>query len=191
MAPAPPLPPPQRLLVESEWGAFVDTFGRVMLEWSQRAGLTLEEAADFTGAMLELIVAEFRRVAGDPELRFRPWLKYVTHAAWCKLMEALVGDGESEPTPIVRLLVSIDAHDELLRVLDEESVFQRRRAILPRIRMATDSTEWEAFYRSVLEGLSPSDVAAMMQTSDLAVHAAIHRVGHQLEDELRRWNEQF
>lgn len=185
------LPLPQRPPSESEWPAFVDIYGRLILDWSRRSGLSPHEAADFTGQLLRHMAEEFVRVVPGTELRFRPWLKYAAHSAWCKLMESQVDHAESSPSSIVRLLLSVEAHDELLRLLDDECVQQRRRAILPHVRIAVDPADWEAFYLSILEGLAPFEVASRMQTSDLAVHAAIHRVGRVLHDELHRWNEQL
>lgn len=176
---------------EKDWDEFVDAFGQAMLQWAGEAGLPDAEAALFVGKLLRWVVGEFHRVADVPELRFRAWLKYCVHSAWCQMIEKEVGEAESKSSGIVRLLLSVASHDDLLRRLDAECIFHRRRMVLAYVRRLVDPDDWEAFYRVILEQQPVGEVAVAMQSRELAVRAAIHRVNQRLNQELQKCDDRF
>lgn len=184
-ATAPPPTGPARLTSEADWSAFVDVYGRAVLDWFRQADVSLVEADELTREVLELLAREFLQIANAPDIRFRAWLQYAGHAVWCKLMEERVGDGERPGSNLVNLLLSVEAHDHFLKMLDTECSKQRRREALIRVQPQADPADWEAFYLTVLEGQSPVEVAAHLQASELAVRAAMFRVRRLLAQVLK------
>lgn len=176
---------------EIVWEAFVETYGRLILNWSRDAGLDEGEAAQFAEKLLALLVSDFLRVTREPELRFRAWLKFIVHSAWCRLIESEVGNEGTSSRRIVQLLLSVPAHDELLNRLDDECVLQRRRLVLPRVRALADPEDWEAFYRVILEGQPVEEAAQEMERGELVVRAAVYRVAQRLNQELKNCHERF
>src|SRR5687768_15098138 len=85
-------PPPARPLSESDWGAFVDAYGRATLDWLRQSGLSTTEAETLTRELMRQMRREFNQIANEPNVRFRAWLNYAGHAAWCRLMETRVDD---------------------------------------------------------------------------------------------------
>jgi DNA-directed RNA polymerase specialized sigma24 family protein len=129
-------------------------------------------------------------VASEPKLKFRGWLQYAIHAAWCKLMERRVGDGgKSQNSPAVSLLLSVEAHDNFMKAMDAECTNQRRREVLPRIQTLCDPSDWEAFYFVALAGNSPAEAAEQMECSEFAVRIGMHRVDSLLQQELQKIEE--
>src|ERR1051326_9097121 len=158
-------PPPvaARLPGESEWGAFVDTYGRALLACLRQRALPRDQAGALARQLLHEMAREFAGIVGEPSVRFRAWLQYAAHTAWCRLMEGRSeGVGETQGDPTLALLLSMEAHDALLKVLDNECSHQRRREVLPRAQSQADGGEWEVFYALVLENQLPMDVAAQM-----------------------------
>ncbi len=182
--------PAVRPAAESSWDGFVDWYGRCILDWFRQSELPRADADALARDLMRLLAREFTPVLSEPTLRFRGWLQYAAHSAWCKLMEGRVGDsGKSKCSPVVSLLLSVDAHDSLMKALDAECSNQRRREALPRIQAAADGTDWEAFYLVALEGNSPAEAAEQMDCSEVAVRVGAHRVHAMLQQELQRLEE--
>jgi DNA-directed RNA polymerase specialized sigma24 family protein len=189
MEPAAATPPAARPPAESDWGAFVDAYGRALLDWLRGRDLPRADMDWLVKHLLHGIGREFTPIIGEPSVRFRAWLQYATHTAWCKLMEGSTGVGHGQSGPVTALLMSMEAHDALLKAMDNECNHQRRREVLPRVQPQLEPADWEAFYAVVLENQSPAEVAAQMEGSELAVHAAVHRVNCLLQAELHRLEE--
>ena len=174
---------------ESDWGAFVDAYGRAMLDWLRQSGLSNAESEALTRNLLQLMAREFRQVVREANFRFRAWLNYAAHAAWCRLMETQVDESGADPSPALALLLSVEAHDAFLKAMDAECSHQRRCEVLPRVRPQADPADWEAFYLAVLEGVGVEEVATRLRSAELAVHAAVYRVGKLLRQELHALEE--
>jgi hypothetical protein len=170
---------------EASWDGIVDTYGRAILDWLRQSGLSTDEADALAGDLMQGLAQEYRQVERESNLRFRAWLNYAGHAAWCRLMETRVDDLGEQQSPTLTLLLSVEAHDEFLKMLDAECSHQRRREVLPRIPPLCDPADWEAFYLVVLEGAQPADIAGHLGRGELAVHAALYRVGKLLRQEMQ------
>jgi DNA-directed RNA polymerase specialized sigma24 family protein len=180
-------PPVFRPMAESTWDAFVDWYGRSILDWFRLSGLSQADADGLARELMKLLAREFAQISSEPTLRFRAWLQYAAHDVWCKLMEGRVGDGKSgRDSPVVTKLLCVDAHDAFLKAMDDECTSQRRREVLPRVQAAADEWDWEAFYLLALEGNTPTEAAEQMECSEIAVRAGAHRVHKMLQEELQK-----
>ena len=86
-APAAPTKSRARPLAETDWPAFIDSYGRVALAWFRQSGLPLEDLHSLLSDFLTALNREFRVVAEEPALKFRSWLQFGAHAAWCHVLE--------------------------------------------------------------------------------------------------------
>jgi DNA-directed RNA polymerase specialized sigma24 family protein len=177
--------PPARPLSESNWGPFVDSYGRAILNWLRQSGLPTLDAEALTSDLMRHIRREFNQIASEPNLSFRTWLKHAGHAAWFRLMETGGDYLGTEHSPALAILLSVEAHDAFLNMLDAECSHLRRHEVLPRIPPLVEPADWEAFYLAVLEDVSMAEVAARLHCTELAAHAAVYRVGKLLREQLR------
>ncbi len=175
---------------ESGWDAFVDWYGRAILDWFRQTKLNQSEADNLVRGLMQHFAREFAKVSSEPSLRFRAWLQYAAHAAWCKLMDEWMSKNDKErASPIVAFLLSVDAHDEFLKAIDAECFSQRRREVLPIVQTRADTADWEAFYLVVLDGQTVQDAAEQMECSEIAVYASMRRVDKMLQQELQKLEE--
>jgi DNA-directed RNA polymerase specialized sigma24 family protein len=181
MTQSPPVAP--RLPAETDWGAFVDSYGRALLEWLRLRELPPAEVEALARDFLHVMAREFVPIAADPALRFRAWLQYAARLAWSKLSE---GHSDDEQSPKLSLLRSAEAQEACLKALDAECSHQRRRDVLLRAQSLADPADWEAFYLVVLAEQSVAEAAERMDCSELAVYSAVHRVQVVLKQELTK-----
>lgn len=161
--------PPTRPLAETSWPAFVETYGRAILQWFRDSGLPAEVIGRMLPQLLRSLRGDFAHLPGE----FRPWLQRAGASAWNQL--------EFEPT----------RRDQFLQALDAECWHQRRRDVLPRVQARANARDWEMFYGVVLGEIPEAEVAAHTQTSPRLVRTAVFRIYRLLEDELQCLEELF
>ena len=176
---------------ESNWGDFVDSYGRAILEWFRQTGLPPTDVEELVREMMSRLVSSFREVVSAPELHFRGWLQFAIHQAWGSVAEHLMDAGVDGSSPKLALLLSADAHDALLHAMDSECSHLRRRQILQRVRLGAEPADWEAFAQTVLDGNSPAAIAAVLGTEDMAVRAGAFRIHRLLHRDIRAMEELF
>src|SRR5262249_34327426 len=181
---------PARPRTETDWAAFVDTSGRVVLRWLRQSDLPAEQGPSLVREILTAIHREFCAVASEPSLKFRSWLQYAANASWCLVLENLAPpEGEAQASATAMLLLSLEAHDRFLRALDEECSRQRRCIALARIQPVGEPGDWQAFAMTVFEQQPLADVAARFQCQESAIRAALYRVRMRLQEEYLRLEE--
>jgi RNA polymerase sigma factor (sigma-70 family) len=171
---------------ESDWCAFVDVYGRVVLEWMRARPFAVEEAQWVAREMLLAIRKQFHsRNVGDVQ-DFRGWLRRAAHRAWCKLMERRMESDESQQSPrLLRTLVSVDEHDDFLDALDREFLDQERRDALAHALAAVDPPDWESFFLLAIEQMSPEEIGRELGRSAMCVKAGAFRVNQFLNQEFQ------
>jgi DNA-directed RNA polymerase specialized sigma24 family protein len=185
-----PTPMPARPVAETDWPAFIDSYGRVALAWFRQSGLPLQDLHSVAGDFLTALYQDFRAVAEEPALKFRPWLQFAAHAAWCDVLERKTApEGEDESSLKAALLASVEAHDEFLRALDNECSRQRRAEAQRHVQSVAEAADWEAFSLAVLQQKPLAEVAAEFQCQDTAIRAALYRVRLRLHEEYVRMEE--
>lgn len=184
--PARALSQPPRPAAEGTWPQFVESYGRAILEWFRQMGLPRTEIQGFVGQIFGHLAAQYIQVISDPALRFRAWLQYAGHSAWCHLMETQVetANGTPDNSPKLTLLLSVEAHDMFLQALDKECTHQRQRDVLLRLAKAIEPADWRCYAHAILLGRSPTEIATEQGSPEIAVHAAVYRVQTALQTEL-------
>jgi hypothetical protein len=182
--------PPLRPRSETEWGAFVDSYGRVILEWFSQSNLPRAKVQLAVSKLLTNLHGEFTTITKEADLMFRKWLLFAAHTAWCRLIESRVEAGaEALAQSHLGMLLSIEAHDDFLRALGAECDRQRRGEALRRVFPNAASEDWKAFEKVVLLNKSVADAAQETQCRPTAVSAALYRVRTRLQAELT-WMEE-
>src|SRR5262249_36403111 len=128
----------------------------------------------------------------EPSFKFRSWLNFAGHAAWCRLMASRMETAAmGQTTPEQTLLSSDVHHDSFLNTLEAECTHQRRREVLPRVQSSADPADWETFYGVVLQGIPETEVALQLCDTSPSVRAAVVRVYRTLEQQLNLLEELF
>jgi RNA polymerase sigma-70 factor (ECF subfamily) len=176
---------------QEAWAEFVDRYGRQIHAWCQRWGLQEADAQDVTQTVLLQLASKLRTFAYDPSLRFRAWLKTLTHHAWSDFLggcrAAAKGSGDSG---VQELLANVPARDELTRRLqetfDQELLEQATTAVQSRVEERT----WEAYRLTAHEGLSGAETAGRLGMQVGTVYKAKSKVHAMLQETLRQLQEE-
>jgi DNA-directed RNA polymerase specialized sigma24 family protein len=184
--------PATRPSAEADWPNFVDAFGRSILEWVRQSGLPAADVELLTQELLRSLHRGFVQRKIDPGAKFRSWLQEAGRTAWGELIRTRATSANWEQaSPINALVLDESAHAEFLTALDAACSHQRRLETLSRVQPAADPTDWDVFYRVVLQGSPEAEVAAAANGTRHSVRAAVFRVYRLLEDEFQRIEESF
>jgi RNA polymerase sigma-70 factor (ECF subfamily) len=169
------------------WGRLVRVYGPLVYSWCRRAGLQASDAADvgqdvFMGVAKG--IATFRRdKSGDS---FRGWLFSITRNK--------VGDHWRRQARRPKAHGGSDGLQRLVQETADESSSSGSgtgsgkqgsllRRALELVRPDFTETTWQAFWRVVVEGQAPADVAAALGVKTNAVYIAKSRVLSRLRQE--------
>ena len=179
------------------WQQIVQLYGPLVYSWARRTGLQSHDAADVTQ---ETFAAVFAKLVRFDETRsgstFRGWLWTITRnkaADWIRKRNgsATARGGSANVAILEQQAATASANDnsaneKLDSATDDES---DRRDVIARamacLRASIESQTWQAFWRTVVDGCSPDDVAEELGISRWAVYKARARVLQKLRTELR------
>jgi RNA polymerase sigma-70 factor (ECF subfamily) len=169
------------------WDEFVKCYGRKIYQWCHRWGLQHADAEDVTQNVLLEIARKMRTFTYDPARSFRGWLRVVTHAAWCDLLESRknrpAGSGDSQ---VQELLETVEARDQLLERLQEQYDQELLAEAEARVRLRVEAPTWEAFRLLAIEGRSGAEAAEQLGMSVGTVFKCKSRVQKMLRDEVAK-----
>ncbi len=176
------------------WQQIVQVYGPLVYNWARRTGLKPVDAADvtqdtFTTVSSRLASFDSRRQGAT----FRGWLWTITRNKAADHVRAL----RQLPTPAggsanlaalnqlqANQVVHAVAQDELSCEAsdhDKNEVIARAMALM---RNRFEKSTWQAFWRTVVDGVSPDEVAEELGLSRWAVYKARSRVLQLLRSEL-------
>lgn len=167
------------------WQRAVRLYYPTVRGWCERAGLQEQDAADVAQEVFRTLagaIGNFRRAA---DTSFRGWLYGITRRQlanyWRRQKKHRVGQGGSDAQKWFA---------ELADAGDDESVVERRDGRLAVLRRALDllrpeveERTWQAFWRVVVEGQAPTDVAADLGLTANAVYLLKARLLRRLRAE--------
>jgi RNA polymerase sigma-70 factor (ECF subfamily) len=168
---------------QTAWERLVSLYSPLVYRWCKQRGLQAADAADLGQEVFEAVarkIADFQH--GGQTDSFRAWLRTITHNKYCDFLRRLRPEVpllEESDMPTVPVLAS-DASDHAA-MAEEDAILYRRAVEL----MQTDFEErtWQAFWRVVVEGQRPGQVAADLAITPNAVYAAKARVLRRLREE--------
>jgi RNA polymerase sigma-70 factor (ECF subfamily) len=169
------------------WERLVTLCTPLIYQWCRQSGLQPEDAADVGQEVFQAVhrkIGDFRR--DRPGQSFRGWLRTITRNKIIDHFRAEqapgTGPGGSDALKQLHQLPAEDTPDDSGAAEQEEGSLYRRALEVLRSEF-TDHT-WQAFWRVVVEGQGPADVAADLGMTVNAVYLAKSHV-------LRRMREEF
>jgi RNA polymerase sigma-70 factor (ECF subfamily) len=176
---------------QQAWAEFVDRYGRQIHAWCQRWGLQEADAQDVTQTVLLQLATKLQTFAYDPTLRFRAWLKTLTHHAWSDFLRAcrpaVKGSGDSG---VHHLLDNVQARDDLAGRLQETFDQELLELATAQVRDRVEERTWETYRLTAWEGMSGSQAASQLGMQVGTVYKAKSKVHAMLLDTLRQMQEE-
>ena len=170
------------------WQRLVDLYGPVVYRWCRQLEVGKADAPDVVQEVFIAVathVEKFRRER--PNDSFGAWLRTITRSKACDHFRRYRGapdaaGGTSAYQRLVDLPGPCDESSASGR-LEIDDGFPRR--VLDLVRAEFEDRSWVAFWRTVVQGQSPAEVAEATGLSLHAVYKAKSRVLRRLRDELR------
>lgn len=177
-----------RIRDDAAWQRLVHLYSPLVYRWCRQKGLSADDAENL-GQEIFLAVdrglPNFSR--GQDGATFRGWLRRITQHKIVDFFRRGArqpkGLGGSAAQQRFVDLAADNAWEETAAEVGEETAILYRR-VVDWVRTEFEETTWQAFYRVVVDGQAPADVAADLQITKNAVYLAKSRI-------LRRVREQF
>ncbi len=165
------------------WETMTQIYGPVVYGWARQAGLQAADAADLVQDVFATVVSNIEDRRGA---RFRPWLWSIFQSRlmdhFRRLPHQPVGTGGT--TANLRLQQFPDAAPANDPAADRREIREARYRAYGLLRDRFESRLWDAFWRNVVEGDKPADIAADLDVSVWFVYKAKSRVLQRLRLEL-------
>jgi RNA polymerase sigma-70 factor (ECF subfamily) len=169
------------------WQRLVDLYGPVVYRWTRQLGVSDADAADVVQEVFASVLDGLGRFRRDqPGGSFEAWLRTITRHRAIDFFRRRQNqpDAEGGTQAYRQLLELAESFEEssLARPVEKDGSFSRR--VLDLVRVEFENRTWDAFWRTVIEGQTPADVAADLGVSVMAVYKAKSRVLRRLRKEL-------
>jgi len=165
----------------ADWARFVELYTPFLLEWTRRAGLQAQDAADLVQEVFITLLQELPRFNYDRDKSLRGWLRTVARRKWAnrqrsrkKLVEVQEG-----------ALDDVAGPDELEAFWDAAYDKRVTTRALELMQAEFEPKTWKACWEFVVRSRSAADVAAELGMSENAVYLAKWRVTRRLREELQ------
>ena len=170
---------------QAAWAAFVARYGWHIKRWCREWGLQEADCHDVTQTVLMKLLKAMQSFRYDPSLKFRAWLKTITHHAWQdlvrgrrKMVEGGIVASDDDP------LQAPAARDELGEQLEAAYEQELVECALVRVRPRVQPSTWEAFHLTVFDKLSGAEAAAQLGMAVTSVYKAKSNVLKLLQAEV-------
>ncbi len=169
------------------WQRLVDLYGPTVYGWCRRLGVSQTDAPDVVQDVFAAVHADVGHFRRDrPGDSFGAWLRTITrHRVYDHFRRRQgqpVADGGTSAYQRLLGLAETEEEPSTSRPVEKEGPFSRR--VLELIRAEFEVRTWDAFWRIVVDGQSPAEVAAALSMSLPAVYKAKSRVLRRLRQEL-------
>ncbi len=174
------------------WQEFVTRYGRLVLHWARRWGLSGSDAQDVAQEVLLVLVRQIRSFRYDPQRRFRSWLKTIVMRTCSRLRQSELrpevnGTGG---TLHARLLESVEARENLALLLERFADREVLELAVQRVKLRVQPTTWAAFERLAIERRPGLVVARELGLKLSWIYVARHKVQRMLREELDKLEEE-
>ena len=162
---------------QEAWRTFVDLYGPLIYGFGRKNGLQDADAADLTQAVLAAVHGGIGRLDYDPAKgTFRGWLYGVARNQLGKWRRSERRPKASGDTEDLQQLAEVPAPDDAADWWEME--YQRQSFVVAanRVRPQVQECSWQAFWKTAVDGRTPSDVAAELNLSLGALYTAKSRV---------------
>jgi RNA polymerase sigma-70 factor (ECF subfamily) len=176
----------------SAWRGLVQLYHPLVLFWCRRVGVPAGELEDVTQEVFAAVAAGLSRFRRDrPGDTFRGWLRAVARNEALQHLRRGRGrpraEGGSDAwTQLQRLADPLGEPDPLGKPDADESqeVGQLYWRALELVRGGLEERTWQAFWRTVVDGLAPALLAEELGMSEAGIRQAKSRVLRRLKQEM-------
>lgn len=173
---------------DQAWHRVVQLYGPLVYAWARRTGLQPPDAADATQETFAAVATSLAKF--DPEREgatFRGWLWTIARNKAAdisrgQLKQCQARGGSANAARLHALNEPVNHADDSPGPPGADDEIVRRALALMRTNF--EPTTWQAFWRTVIDGRTPDEVAAELSLSRWAVYKARSRVLHCLRTEL-------
>lgn len=175
---------------QQAWGRLVEIYAPYVYRWSRRFGLQPVDAEDAVGEVFATLINDVQRFDKDGRPQsFRRWLSTVCYHASLRIQSKR----KPGSTPIGGSTAHLQMGELALppeferQLTAQDEVDWLRRRVLTVIEVEFPPGQWKAFWQTVIEQKTPSDVAESLGLSVWSVYKArasvLNRLRLELEDE--------
>ena len=173
-----------RALDANAWQRISDLYVPLVYRWACQSGLQESDAADIVQEVFQSVAGRIHDFRHDrPDDSFRGWLYSITRNKirdhFRGAADRPVADGGTEAYAQLQSLPEESTDDEISKLTAD---LAHRAAELMKVDFEQQS--WQVFWRIVVEGHRPADIAGDLGISVAAVYQAKSRVLRRLRQEL-------
>ncbi len=175
------------------WREFFEIYWKLIYAFAVKAGCTDTEAEEVVQETIISVSRKMPEFKYDPAIcSFKGWLMHV--ANWRVIdqlrkrnhrLVAANADPETATTDLLERIADPLA-PELERLWDEEWRRNLMDAALERVKRRANPQHYQAFYLSAIKTVSIGEVARMLGMNRAQVYLAKHRVGSQVQREIKQ-----
>ena len=166
---------------QEAWGRFVRLYTPLLMEWARRLGLQEADASDLLQEVFGVLITALPQFRYNPDQSFRAWLSVVLRNKWLNQ-----GRGrkpvQAETTDLNQVTFRESDGGLPFDELEYRSCLRQR--ALEICQREFQPVTWQAFWRTVIEGDTPSEVATELGITANAVYLARGRVLKRLREDL-------
>jgi RNA polymerase sigma-70 factor (ECF subfamily) len=171
---------------QAAWYEFAEIYRPVIVRLAGRKGMQAADAEDLAQQVLAAVAKAIGRWQEEPRrARFRTWLHRVASNLIVNALTRGKPDRGSGDTGLLQLLDQQPANEgpdsDLLRLEWRREAF---RWAATQIRDEFQPDNWEAFWRTAIEGEAVDDVAQRLGKSRASVHSARSRIMRRLREKV-------
>lgn len=160
------------------WKRLVSLYAPLVYAWCRSAGLRAQDAEDVGQNVFRAVARRLCDFHHDrPGDTFRGWLRQITRR---KIQDFFREQPEEKCGLPAREPGELDPRLDEPSTTNHDATKAERRLVLLRaielVRKKFRDHTWQAFWRVVVEGASPSDVARELGKSVNSIHLAVSRV---------------
>jgi RNA polymerase sigma-70 factor (ECF subfamily) len=180
---------------ERAWRVFLERYLPLIHDRCRRMGLQPANVEVVSADVLDRLVRKMKTFVYDPRRRFRGFLSQtVTYAVrnFWRDVKRHPADWASGSPEVYAILMGVAARESLNDLAETlgpavEEGLERAHQIAEEIRQRVLPHNWQAYWRTAIEGRPGAAVAAELGMTVDAVFVAAHRVGKMLRKEGARW----
>lgn len=167
---------------QDAWNRFVDLYAPLIFYWSRKQGLNVTDSADLVQDVMAILVVKLPVFDYNPSLRFRGWLRTVTHNKANDIRRRNLLRPVSRNDEQTKNEQTVSSEIDLFEQ-NEYRTFLVKRA-LEIMKAEFHDQSWKACWKHVVDGMKAADIALELGMSVNMVYLAKSRVLARLREEL-------
>ena len=161
------------------WARFTDLYTPMIYRWARNIGLPEADAADLAQDVLVTVFNEIKKFEYDKKRSFRAWLKTITLNRAKNVLRRRANHAVPDGS-----VSKVSVPDEIEFLSEREYNTKLAQRALEIMKLEFEESTWKACWRSIVDGMSASDVSAELGITQNAVYLAKSRVLRRLRMEL-------